>query len=98
MNFPRYRYTIFYPPRGKTPGVVEVRSRPLWVTVLEFWFLWIHEFFSHTLNIRLPEDPYWGEPFEAGFHKFYSWSINYDEVIEESATITKHKKERVVPT
>lgn len=64
-------------------GIVEVRSRPLWIVLLERWFVEVHELFSHTLKLRIPyEDPYWGEPMEAGFHKFYTWTLNHGERID----------------
>ena len=80
----RIEETIFF----EKQGIVEVRSRPVWVVVLELWFAWVHELFSHTLKIELPKDPYWGDPMEAGFHHFYSWSLNHDLTIDKSARFT----------
>lgn len=79
----RVKSTTFF----EKAGIVEVRSRPLWVVILEFWFLWVHEFWTHVVKVRFPEDPYWGEPMEAAFHEFYTWSLGI-ETIDKSAKFT----------
>lgn len=91
MNNPRVTETTFF-----DSGTVEVRSRPLWVTVLENWFLYVHEFWTHTLWERVPErfrdrvrDDYWGDPSEAAFHVFYTWTLNHGVEIDRTAKYTK---------
>lgn len=68
--------------------VIEVRSQPAWIKVLEFWFLWVHEFWSHKLHLpKLPtgNTEWWGDDaFEAAFHTFYTWTLNYDVRIDSS--------------
>lgn len=83
---PRWRETIFF----ERPGIVEVRSQPLWIKGLEFWFVWVHELTSHKLRLGVPkriyDDKYWGEPLEAAFHHFFTWTLNYDVRIDRSET------------
>ena len=68
--------------------VTEVRSRPLIIWLLEFWFLWVHEFWSHKLNLpKLPtgNEDYWGDDgWEAAFQRFYTWTLNFDKRVESS--------------
>jgi len=80
---------------------IEVRSQPAWIKVLEFWFLWVHEFWSHTLpgrtgiSIKLPtgNTDWWGDDgFEAAFHHFYTWTLNYDVRIESSVKRWEERK------
>jgi hypothetical protein len=93
MKQPRIREIIFF----HKQGTVEVRSQPLWIKVIEFWFLWVHELTYHTIWVRIPQrvqrwliDPYWGDPMEAAFHRFYTWTLNYDVRIDETANFTTH--------
>jgi hypothetical protein len=90
MKWPRLEETTFF-----DSGTVEVRSRPIWVVIVEFWFLYVHEFFTHILWERVPErirdrvrDDYWGDPSEAAFHTFYSWTLSHER-IDKSAKYTK---------
>ena len=88
MKNPRVTETIFF----EKQHVVEVRSRPLWVTVFENWFLYVHELWTHMLWERVPEriralvrDDYYGDPSEYAFHRFYNWSLNYGVEIDKTA-------------
>lgn len=89
MKIPRIKETIFF----DEDRIVEVRSRPAWVTILEFWFLWVHEFTCHgPLHLSIPtgNKDYWGDNgFEAAFHVFYTWTLNYDFRIDRSEKLAR---------
>ena len=83
MIGPRKYTTIVF------PGETQVRSRPLIIWLLEFWFLWVHEFWSHNkfFRIKLPtgNKEWWGDDgFEAAYHVWYTWTLNFDERVESS--------------
>jgi len=66
--------------------VIEVRSRPAWIVILEFWFVWWDEIFFCKLDIErwMRDDPYWGKPLSAAWHTLHTWLVNHDERIESS--------------
>jgi hypothetical protein len=91
----RIEEATFFGPYPDEPDrhVVEIRSRPLWIVLLEVWFIWVHELTSHKLRLRIPyDDPYWGEPLEAGFHHFFTWTLNSHTTIDKRATYSNLKE------
>lgn len=88
VKSPRISETTFF----DKAKVVEVRSRPVWVVILEFWFLWVEELWVHVLRVRIPtgNKSYWGDDaIEVGFHRFYMWTLNEFTTIDRTEKLVK---------